>query len=547
MDETHELPSEDDSRRDAEAPGSGESSWAPGAGEHPTADTAPPAGWTPPPPAGWTPPPPAGWNPPPRPGWTPPPPAGWTPPPPAGWGPAFPPGGWYPPQGGWPGGTGPWEAPPSPFAGDRTLSDSTLADPDAPGAGSAAGYGPGSPPWGGGWASPWSPADRPAPPRRSLPTTITVLLLVAAVLVGLGIGHGVWRTSQGFSSGSSGGSLNPGTTLPSGSGSNGSGNTGSGSSSFDTSAITAKVDPALVDINTTLGYTQGGRAAGTGIVLTSDGEVLTNNHVIAGATSVTATDVGNGHTYRATVIGYDRVHDIAIIQLQHASGLTTASIGDSSSVSVGDKVVGIGNAGGVGGTPSAAAGTVTALNQSITATDESDGSSEQLTGLIQTNANIQQGDSGGALADSQAQVIGVDTAASQGFSLATPSNAGFAIPINQATTIGDAINAGHASSTIHIGPTAFLGVLVDTTGSSSANGVAGAVLSDVVPGEPAARAGLGGGDVITSLGGHPVRSAGALTELLVLYHPDDRVQLGWVDSAGHSHLSTVKLATGPAA
>ena len=146
------------------------------------------------------------------------------------------------------------------------------------------------------------------------------------------------------------------------------------------SAIAQGVNPGLVDINTTLSY-QGEQAAGTGMVLTSNGEVLTNNHVIDGATSISVTDVGNGKTYTASVVGYDRSHDIAVIQLNNASGLQTVTLGDSSNVSVGQAVVAIGNAGGTGGTPSAVGGSITALNQSITASDSGDGTSETLSGL----------------------------------------------------------------------------------------------------------------------------------------------------------------------
>ena len=183
------------------------------------------------------------------------------------------------------------------------------------------------------------------------------------------------------------------------------------SSSSTPASVAAKVSPGLVDVNTVLGY-QGARAAGTGIVLTSDGEVLTNHHVIEGATSITVTDIGNGKTYNASVVGYDGTHDIAVLKLKDASGLQTAKTGNSDKVKLGDQVVGIGNAGGVGGTPSFAAGQVTGLNQAITATDESGQDPEHLTGLIQTDANIQAGDSGGPLANASGEVIGVDTAGS---------------------------------------------------------------------------------------------------------------------------------------
>ena len=247
---------------------------------------------------------------------------------------------------------------------------------------------------------------------------------------------------------------------------------------LSTSQIASRVDPGLVDVVSTLGDQQA-TAAGTGIVLTSNGEVLTNNHVIDGATSIKVTDVGNGRTYTAKVVGYDASQDVAVIQLQNASGLTVASLGDSSTVQTGDSVVALGNAGGKGGTPSVAAGTVTALNQSITASDEGAGNSEQLTGLIETNADIQPGDSGGSLVNSYGQVIGMDTAASSGTQLQSQSGQAaeqaFAIPINEATSIARQIEAGTTSATVHIGATAFLGVETQpaSQGSGSGSGAPG--------------------------------------------------------------------------
>src|SRR5262249_52267922 len=113
----------------------------------------------------------------------------------------------------------------------------------------------------------------------------------------------------------------------------------------------AAVTPGLVDIVTTLGYGSGS-GAGTRLGPTSDGLVRTNHHVAAGATAITVTDVANGRTYTATVLGYDRTHDIAVLRLKGASGLAVAPLGDSSTVKVGDAVVAVGNAGGVGGRPS---------------------------------------------------------------------------------------------------------------------------------------------------------------------------------------------------
>lgn len=330
---------------------------------------------------------------------------------------------------------------------------------------------------------------------------------------------------------------------------------GSGAPS-DISAIATAVDPGLVDINSTFGY-EGASGAGTGIVLTSTGEILTNNHVIDGATAISVTDVGNGKTYKATVVGYDKTQDIAVLQLQGASGLKTAKIGDSSKATVGEAVVAIGNAGGTGGTPSAAGGSIIALNQPITASDELGGTSEQLTGLIEVNADVEPGDSGGSLVNSAGQVIGIDTAASgtngedDPFALeesGTSGNQGFAIPINEALTIARQMVAGKTSATVHIGGTAFLGVELASTDSYYGEPtVLGAEIAGVIDGGTAAQAGLADGDVITSLGGHTVDSATTLSTLMNGYHPGTKVELGWTDVNGQSHTATVALGSGPAA
>ena len=201
-----------------------------------------------------------------------------------------------------------------------------------------------------------------------------------------------------------------------------------------TAQIAAQTDPGLVDVMTNLGLQQA-QAAGTGLVLTPSGEILTNNHVIKGATSIKVRDIGNGRTYTAKVVGYDQSRDIAVIQAVGASGLQTAALGDSSTVKVGDKVVALGNALGKGGTPSVAVGHVAGLGASIVASDEGAGTSERLTGLIHHTAPIQPGDSGGPLVSNTGKVIGIDTAASgsSGFQFQQSARTqAFAIPINQA-------------------------------------------------------------------------------------------------------------------
>jgi S1-C subfamily serine protease len=335
---------------------------------------------------------------------------------------------------------------------------------------------------------------------------------------------------------------------------------------LSTSQIAARVDPALVDVVATDGYAQA-TSAGTGIVLTSNGEILTNNHVIEGATAIKVTDVGNGRTYTATVVGYDASHDVAVIQAQGASGLTVASLGDSSSVRVGDNVVALGNAEGKGGTPSVAPGSVAALDQSITAADELSGVSEQLSGLIETNANIQPGDSGGSLVNAYGQVIGMDTAASSSYQFQSQSQSSgaeqaYAIPISDAVAIANQIKAGTASADVHIGATAFLGIETQPAssgyggsgyggsgygGSGYGSGTSGVAIQGTVSGSPAASAGLTAGDEITSLGGQQVASAEDVAHVLVSYHPGDSISVTWLDQSGQSHTANLNLTTGPAA
>jgi S1-C subfamily serine protease len=307
-------------------------------------------------------------------------------------------------------------------------------------------------------------------------------------------------------------------------------------------AASRRVDRGVVDVTTRSAY-QDGTAAGTGIVLTSSGEVLTNNHVIAGATSITVRDVGTGRTYRARVVGTDATDDVAVLQLRGASGLTTATLGSSSGVSVGDAVKAVGNAGGVGGTPAVASGTVTALRRAITVGDPAGGDLERLRGLIQTNARLEPGDSGGPLLDSAGRVVGINTAASAEVGFRSGSSEGYAIPIDRALTIAKQIEAGRGSATVHIGPRAFIGIQV----AAGPGYRAGVLVGDVFSGSPAEGAGLEAGDLIVTFDGRRLASPAALTSLVGRHHPGDSVKISWRDQYGVLHRATVHLATGPAA
>lgn len=330
-----------------------------------------------------------------------------------------------------------------------------------------------------------------------------------------------------------------------GSGNGNSDNNGNSGSTGTTGAASTAQQVGIVDINTVIDFGQG-KAAGTGMVLTSNGEILTNNHVVQDSTAISVTVVSTGKTYTATVVGTDPTDDVAVIQLKDASGLATAKLGDSSKVTVGTAVTAVGNAGGTGGTPTAASGTVSAINQSITASDDNGSNAERLTGMIQVNANIQPGDSGGALYENASgTIIGMNTAASSssGRFSNTAGTTGFAIPIAKATAIADQIESGNRTSTIHIGYPAFLGVQLASTAQAQTGG---ATIGDVISGTAADKAGLAAGDTITAVDGKTVSSPTALSTIMTSHRPGDQVKLSYTSSSGQSKTVTVTLGQGPA-
>jgi S1-C subfamily serine protease len=305
-------------------------------------------------------------------------------------------------------------------------------------------------------------------------------------------------------------------------------------------AVAAVVDRSVVDVNARLGYEEAA-AAGTGMVLSAAGEVLTNNHVIAGETSLSVTVVG-GKTYGAKVLGTDPTADVALLQLTGASGLTPITTDDPAKLSSGQPIVAVGNAGGVGGTPSVVTGTVAALGQSVTASDLGGGNEEQLSDMIEMNAPLEPGDSGGPLIDASSHVVGMDTAAAADPRFQNQSNLGFAIPITRAVAIAQQIAAGHASSTVLIGVPGFLGVSV-SDGSSPP----GASIDGVLPGSPADKGGMTPGDVITAIDGKAVGSSSGLTVILQQHHAGEKVTVGWIDTLGATHTTAMTLIVGPAA
>lgn len=298
-------------------------------------------------------------------------------------------------------------------------------------------------------------------------------------------------------------------------------------------AATAAQTVGVVTIVSTLDYNSSEKAAGTGTILSSNGLILTNNHVIEGSTSIQVTVESTGKSYQATVIGTDKIDDVAVLKLTGASGLTAAKYA-TSAASIGDSVTAIGNAEGTGDLVSAV-GSVTATAQSITVQGDTTDASESLSNLIETNADIVPGDSGGPLLNVSGRVIGMDTAASSG----ARETVGYAIPIAEALTIAKRIESGVASGNVAIGNPAFLGV--ELSSSITAATVAG-IISDT----PAATAGIAVGDTVTAIDGTAVTSAAALSPLITAHEPGDEVSVSWTDAAGTAHTATVTLQAGPA-
>jgi S1-C subfamily serine protease len=400
--------------------------------------------------------------------------------------------------------------------------------------------------------------------QRSLGALAVACFLTIAAVLGYSIGANHGSSSNNASSNFPSQQFDPNTGQQS-NGSSGSSSNGQ-QANIDAQSIADKVSPSAVNLVSSI---DGGEAAGTGIIISSSGLALTNNHVIASSTNLQAEVGGNGDYYPVKVLGYDIQHDVALVQIEGASNLTPASLGDSSSVEAGDAIVALGNAGGKGGDPTVASGTVTATGQQITASDQDGSNAETLTNLIQINANIQPGDSGGPLVNADGKVIGMDAAASSGnggFGFGGSSgNEGYAIPIEDALAIAKSIQSGNGGDTVHVGAhAAIIGIAVSDNGTSNGYGDPfggngdlggpasrgsssgnGAYVEGVQSGSAGDDAGIKEGDTITAVDGTAVTSASQLTHLMVPYQPGEKVKVEWTDSSGQSHTATIELGSGP--
>jgi S1-C subfamily serine protease len=404
------------------------------------------------------------------------------------------------------------------------------------------------------WGPPaWPPAaQRP----RGSGFRRTALAVFAIACVGAGGGTAWALTTASISNNSTG--TQPGGSTGTGGATNNTPNTGGtvpsngGALSADT---IAKLDSAIVDITADTAV-PGGQVAGTGMVITSNGEVLTNNHVISDTVNIRAQIDGTGTVYKVKVIGYDANDDVALVQLVGASNLPTVPLGDSSKLSPGDPITVLGNALGKGGTPAEVSGTVSALGAQITASDDS-GDNETLTGMLQVSAAIEPGDSGGPEINAAGQVIGMTTAGQTSGNpnqQQTGSTIGFAIPINKAMQIVSEIRSGSGPH-IHIGLAALLGVKVsvsvptplpDGTGvdCTASRATQGAWISGVSS-NPATGAGVTACGRITGIGGSTITNTSDLHTAMEGFQVGQSVTLTWLDSSGGSHSATVTLGQAP--
>lgn len=392
----------------------------------------------------------------------------------------------------------------------------------------------------------------PRPPRRSRGTVAALLvaLFVVSLLGGALVGGALTRALTGDETAAAGQTPDPATlpTLPD-FGSQNPGSQDSGSedpagqdATADASTVAERVITGTVDIST---VTARGQAAGTGMVISEDGIVLTNHHVVEGAYEIEVTDLDTGDVYGAEVLGTVPSSDVAVIQLvdrdgEDVSGVDAVEIGDSDTLGRGDAVVAIGNSDGQPGNPQVAPGQVVGTGRSITAQDQGGGGSQRLSGLIEVRADIGPGDSGGPVADADGKVVGMTTAASFDQFSGSTTGEGYIVPINTAVRLAERIVSGDDSPEILRGPAGVLGVQV-----SAANGVAGAAVMGVADGSGAEAAGVSTGSVITAVDGEPVDSPDSLSAALEGRSPGDEVELTWTDPDGSTQQETVTLGEGP--
>ncbi len=367
-----------------------------------------------------------------------------------------------------------------------------------------------------GWPAPGATATQQRPPRRRR-AGLAAAVVATSLLVGGGAGIGgaaAWDATHDDPAGSS--STSPVSTTTVSSQSQAPAADGS------VESVAQKVLPSVVKINVA---GQQGEASGSGIILTADGTILTNNHVVelAEGGGTLRVDFNDGTSADAEILGTDPLTDTAVIKATGVSDLTPATIGKSANLGVGEGVVAIGSPFGLDATVTS--GIVSALDRPVNVGSDDQGNTTTYP-AIQTDAAINPGNSGGPLVDMTGAVIGINssirTAASQsayGSSEQSGSiGLGFAIPIDEVMPIVDQMAKGET-------PThARLGIKV---GDPQGTDEAGAVVSDVTSGSTAEKAGLASGDVITEVDGRRITGADSLVATIRSYRPGDTVSVTW--------------------
>jgi S1-C subfamily serine protease len=359
----------------------------------------------------------------------------------------------------------------------------------------------------------------PTPPRNRK----WVAVAIVAALIGGGAGGAIGAVVAGNNNGNGVGNV----TIDEGSATPGAAVL---SGNVTIPELVKKVVPAVVSIDV---KSDGNEDEGTGMIVTSNGEVITNNHVIelynqgGGSGSITVTEYGQKKAQPATLIGYNTQDDVALLKITNASGLKTVTFGSSAKTEVGDAVVAIGNALGLAaGTPTVTQGIVSALGRSVTAGGEGT-ESENLTNLIQTDAAINPGNSGGPLIDTAGQVIGMNTAvAGDSEDGSSAQNIGFAIPIAQVETLIPQLEKGGPPSNSG----GYIGVDITTLTSAlrqqyGFTPTTGAVILSVVANSPADKAGLQQGDVIVGVDFTNITSAEDLQNAIQKDKAGQKVQV----------------------
>ncbi len=394
------------------------------------------------------------------------------------------------------------------------------------------------------WAPDLLPPPRtpePAAPRRS-PGWMWSTIVLGAALVGALVGGGIVAAYHQGSSSTTVKEISAGPALLNG--------------VTNIESVIAKVLPAVVSIDATSpgtpsvfgGSTGPQEDQGTGMIITPNGEVVTNNHVIAGATTITVTLYGSLKALPATLVDTDPTNDVSLLQIGDVSNLPTVSYGNSDNVQVGDAVVAIGNALGLSaGTPTVTQGIISAKGRTVQAGDTSGNLTETLSNMFQTDAAINPGNSGGPLVDSSGRVVAMNTAvAASADGTSQAQNIGFAIPSNK---IQQLLPALRSRSVTQSGP-GYLGVDIETLTNqlrAAYNFVPtqGAVVTQVAAGSPADVAGIQQGDVVVSLDDKPITSADQLATAIQAGHPGQQVHVGLYRGENQMTL-TATLGTSPA-